>query len=74
MPETREQAVKRAKELGYPLSTVVQSDKGNWFIAPLAVETMAGKKAYANCREESADKGKCAAIAHTVDENAKKKK
>lgn len=73
MPETKEQAMKRAKELGYPESTVVQSDKGNWYIAPLAVTTMAGKKAYANCRDDNTDKGYCAAIAHTVDDKAKKK-
>ena len=74
MPETKEQAVARAKKLGYPMSTIVQSDKGNWFIAPLGVTSAAGKKAYANCRETSGDKGKCAAIAHTVDKKAKKSK
>jgi hypothetical protein len=74
MPETKEQAVARAKRLGYPMSTVVQADNGDWFIAPLGVTTTAGKKAYANCRTKNADKGYCAAVAHKVDDAAKAKK
>ena len=74
MPETKQQAMDRAKKLGYPMSTVVQADNGDWFIAPLGVTTIAGKKAYANCRTKNSDKGYCAAVAHTVDEKAKKGK
>jgi len=77
--ETKDEAIARAKKLNYPLSTVVQSTIGSkgWFIAPLAVTTMAGKRAYANIRakqetEGKPDKGYAAAIAHTVDDKAKK--
>lgn len=74
MPETYADAKARAEKLGYPLSTVVQADNGDWFIAPLGVTTIAGKKAYANCRTKNSDKGYCAAVAHTVDQKAKKGK
>lgn len=73
MPETYDDAKARAEKLGYPLSTLVQSDKGHWFIAPLGVETAAGKRAYANYREDNTDKSLCAAVAHMVEKKAKAK-
>lgn len=73
MPETKKAALARAKKLGYPKSTVVKASTGEHFIAPLGVTSAAGKKAYAECRTRSEDKGKCAAISHTVDKKARKK-
>ena len=61
MPENKKAALARAKEIG------------EHFIAPLGVTSSAGKKAYAECRTRSEDKGKCAAISHTVDKKARKK-
>jgi hypothetical protein len=73
MPETKEQALARAKANGFDASQVVASAKGNYFIAPNGVTAPHAKQAYANCRENGGDKGKCAAAAHIVQDNHNKK-
>jgi hypothetical protein len=73
MPETKEQALARAKAQGFPASQVVASAKGNYFIAPNGVTAPHAKQAYANCRENGGDKGKCAAASHIVQSNHDKK-
>jgi len=67
MPETKSQALARAKKIGYPKSTVVQAKNKDWFIAPRGIQSAGAKKAYANCRTSSSNKAKCAAIAWTVE-------
>ncbi len=69
MPETKEQALKRAKAEGFPAEAVVASTKGNYYIAPNGVTAPHAKQAYANCRENGGDKGRCAAAAHIVQKN-----
>lgn len=73
MPETKEQALARAKAEGFPASQVVASDKGGYFIAPNGVTAATAKKAYANCRQNGGDKSQCAAAAHIVQKNHNKK-
>ena len=73
MPETKEQALARAKANGFPASQVVASSKGGYFIAPNGVTAPHAKLAYANCRENGGDKGRCAAAAHIVQTNHDKK-
>jgi hypothetical protein len=69
MADTKEQAIARAKAEGFPLTQVVASDKGGYFIAPNGVTADTAKKAYANCRENGGDQGKCAGAAHIVQKN-----
>lgn len=71
MPETKAQALARAAKIKFPKSTVIKSDSGKWFIAPQGIKSMAGKKAYANCRNKSADKAKCAQIAWSVEKKTR---
>lgn len=71
MPESKAEALKRAKRLGFPASSVVKGN-GGYFIAPHGVTTAAGKRAYAECRAKGGAKEKCARIAHDVDDKAKK--
>ena len=68
MPETRKAAEKRARELGFSPKTVVTSKKsGDSFIAPRGLEDdSTAKQVYAQCRDKSSDKAKCAEIAHYV--------
>lgn len=70
LPETKSEARKRAKAEGFPMSSVVQSDDGGWFIAPHGITSSAAKEAYANCRADGGDKEKCAKIAWSVQEKA----
>lgn len=65
--ETKEEALTRAKEEGFPAGNVVQSDDGGWFIAPHGIKTLKAKRAYANCRADGGEKGTCAAVAHDLD-------
>jgi hypothetical protein len=69
MKETREQALARAKREGFPASQVVASTKGGYYIAPNGVTAPHAKLAYANCRENGGDQGKCAAASHIVQKN-----
>lgn len=67
MPETKSEAMKRAKKEGFSVSSVIQSDDGGYFIAPHGIELSAAKKAYANCRADGGDKEKCAKIAWSIE-------
>jgi hypothetical protein len=69
MPESREEALARAKKLGMDASQVVKSDRGGWFIAPSGVSAATAKKAYANCRQNGKGKGECSAVSHIVQKN-----
>ena len=69
--ETREQAEKRARELGIPISQVVKSDKG-YFIAPQGMTTTSAKMAYAKCRADGKGKEYCAKIAWSIENEIKK--
>jgi len=73
MPETRSQALRRARELGFPKSTVVQAKNGDWFIAPQGIKSQGAKVAYANCRLTTSDKAKCASIAWSIENKINKK-
>lgn len=73
MPETRAEAEKRAKRLGFPLSHVVCLEEDNvCFIVPHGIETEAGRKAYAEARRRRKNKEYAAKIAHKVEAEAKK--
>lgn len=73
MPEAREEAEKRAKRLGFPLSHVICLDGDRQcFIVPYGIETEAGRRAYAEARAARKSKEYAARIAHTVEESAKK--
>jgi hypothetical protein len=73
MPETKEQALARAKSYGVPASQVVASVKGNYYVAPRGVTAPHAKQAYANCVENGGDTGKCAATSNIVQNNHDKK-
>lgn len=73
MPESREDALARAKREGFPEENLVKGEKG-WYIAPRGITTEAGRSTYANCRDRNDyDIGSCAAIAHKVDTETKEK-
>ena len=67
MPESKRDALRRAKRLGFNKSQVVKSPKNGYFIAPKGVKSTKAKNAYAKCRAEGGEKGTCAAIAHKID-------
>lgn len=68
MPETKEQAIKRAKREGFAENLVVKATKGNkgWFIAPHGVTHTKAKRAYADCRAEGGSKSVCAAVSWKI--------
>lgn len=72
MPETYQDAVKRATKLGYRLSSLVKADDDDpksWFIAPMGIKSNGAKKAYAKCRQDKPEnqKDQCAKIAWSVE-------
>lgn len=72
MPETYQDAVKRATKLGYKLSNLVKADDDDpksWFIAPTGIKSDEAKKAYAKCRQDKPEnqKDQCAKIAWSVE-------
>lgn len=70
MPETKTEAIARAKELGIPTTQVVKSTEGSYFIAPRGISSTGAKKAYAECREKSSDKVKCSRIAWSIEKKS----
>lgn len=68
MPETKQNALRRAKFGGFPSSNVVRGKTG-YFIAPKGIHSSGAKSAYASCRSNSSDKEKCAKIAWSVEKN-----
>ena len=72
MPETKAEARKRAKKLGFPQSSVVKSEDDGYFIAPHGITMAGAKKAYADCRASGGSKEKCAKIAWDIQNKAKK--
>lgn len=75
MPESRKDALARAKRLNFPKSSVVKSNIDNSnYIAPRGVTTEAGKKAYADTRARGKGKEESAKIAHSVEKKARNKK
>lgn len=69
MPETKSEAIARAKEEGISILNVVESDDGGHFIAPPGIKSEAAKKAYANCRADGGNREKCAKIAWDIEKN-----
>lgn len=69
--ESKANALKRAKKLGFPKSSIVKSKKGGYFIAPRGVTKPKAKRAYAACREKSSNKGMCSAVAHNIQKGVK---
>lgn len=72
MPESKSHALKRAKRLKFPKSSVTKGRRG-YFIAPRGVSSRAGKRTYAGLRSRGASKAKAARIAHYVNRKAKRK-
>lgn len=66
MPESKKEALKRAKKKGFPSSNVVKGDE-SYFISPHGVTSTRGKKTYAALRSKGKDKATAAKIAHSVD-------
>jgi len=74
MPETRTNALKRAKAHGFPKSAVVKAPgTKHYFIAPHGVTTSKAKRAYAGCREGGGSQSTCAAVSHNVQKKRRKK-
>lgn len=73
MPQTKRVALKRAKRLGFPKSSVTKSKRGRYYLSPRGVTTSAGKKAYAAARERGYSKASAARISHFVHKRAKRK-
>lgn len=72
MPETRSEAEKRAKRLGFPISHVIcLEDNDVCFIVPYGIKTTAGRVAYAKARASGKSKEYSAKIAHSVDDEAR---
>lgn len=66
MPETRTEALRRAKRAGFPASNVVKGSRG-YYIAPRGLKTQRAKRAYAELRSHGRSKSSAAKIAHSVD-------
>lgn len=73
MPETKSQALARAKKIGYPKSTVVQARNKDWFLLRVALNLWQ-LRAYANCRMTNENKGQCAGVAWKVQKIVDRKK
>lgn len=72
IPETRSEAEKRAKEIGFPVDNVYCLEKDDrCYIVPRGIETSAGKRAYAEARDAGKSKEYAAKVAHTVDKKAR---
>jgi len=72
MPQrSKKIALKRAKRLGFPKSSVTKAKKGGYYIAPHGVKSSAGKKAYAESRARGMSKTRSAKIAHHVESRSK---
>lgn len=62
MPETRENALKRATKHGFPKSNVAATKKGEYYIAPHGIKEKALQRAYAEIRAKGNSKEKSAKI------------
>lgn len=62
MPETREEALKRATKHGFPRENVVATKKGDYYIAPHGIKEKALQRAYAEIRAKGNSKEKSAKI------------
>jgi len=67
MPESRKNALKRARKLGFKSSSVTSAGKGEYFIAPKGIEGKGAKKAYAKCRSDGGSQEKCAKISWFIE-------
>lgn len=66
MPETKEQAERRAKREGFPLSQVTKAKTGGYFIAPHGITKQKAKNAYADCRAAGNNQAVCASVAWEI--------
>lgn len=66
MPESKARAVKRAKELHYPKSSIVHGHRG-YYIAPRGVTSARGKHTYAALMDAGRSPAQAAKIAHSVE-------
>lgn len=71
MPETKKDALARAKRLGFPATNVIKAEDGGYFIAPQGITKAKAKKAYADCRENKGKKETCAAVAWNIQKKKK---
>lgn len=62
MPETKSEALKRAKAGGFKKSDVVKSKDGKYFISPKGLKKEKSKKLYADLRAAGNSKEKSAKI------------
>ncbi len=65
MPESKRDALKRAKKEGFPPSSV-QEGKDGWFIIPHDIIDPKAQRAYIHCRENGGTASTCAAVAHVL--------
>lgn len=70
MPETKRDAIARAKQVHIPVRQVVKAKRGGYFIAPRGVKH---KHAYAEMRARGYSKAKAAKIAHHLDRGTSRK-
>lgn len=71
MPESREDALKRAKKEGFPASSVKEGEEGNYII-PHGITNPKAKRAYIHCRDNGGSASTCAAVAHILQKGGKK--
>jgi hypothetical protein len=67
MPESRKNALRKAKRLGFKPSSVTKASPGRYFIAPKGLTKKGAKGAYASCRDSGGSAEKCARIAWSVE-------
>lgn len=70
MPESKVDALARAKREGFPASSVQKGKKG-YYIIPHGVTSPKAKRAYLHCRDSGSSSSICAAVAHNIQKGEK---
>lgn len=65
MPETKDQALARAKREGFLASSIRKGEKG-YYIIPHGITDDAAQRAYIHCRDSGGESSVCAAVAHSL--------
>jgi len=65
MPESKREALIRAKKEGFPANSVEEGEKG-WYIVPHGITSAKARRAYVACRDGGGEASTCAAVAHNV--------
>lgn len=71
MPETKQEALEKAKRMNFPKSSIVKAINGDYFIAPRGIVSQSAKKAYADLRAKGNSQEKSAKISWYIEKRNK---